>query len=83
MAAHVRAHNGEKNFKCEVCAKAFVEKSHLTRHQKIHSDTFDFACTECKFRTKRKDKLKVHMVKIHSVKRESKLSENIAKNWSL
>ena len=55
-------------------AEFFIEKSHLTRHQKsVHStgDEKPFACTEtksgCTFRTKRRDKLKDHLARIHGI----------------
>jgi uncharacterized Zn-finger protein len=74
LKAHERAHRGERNFQCSQCSSAFVEKSHLTRHQKsVHStaDEKPFVCTEtksgCTFKTKRRDKLKDHLVRIHGI----------------
>ena len=74
LKAHERAHRGERNFQCSQCSSAFVEKSHLTRHQKsVHStaDEKPFICTEtksgCTFKTKRRDKLKDHLVRIHGI----------------
>ena len=74
LKAHERAHRGERNFRCEKCSCAFVEKSHLTRHERsVHStaDEKPFVCTEissgCTFKTKRRDKLKDHLVRIHGI----------------
>lgn len=67
MIAHERAHKKERNFKCEFCEKAFVENSALTRHKRIHSDDLPFACTECAFKTRRRDKLKHHLLKKHKL----------------
>ena len=74
LKAHERAHRGERNFQCGQCSCAFIEKSHLTRHQKsVHSteDEKPFACTEtksgCTFKTKRRDKLKDHLARIHGI----------------
>ena len=74
LKAHERAHRGERNFQCSQCSSAFIEKSHLTRHEKsVHStaDEKPFVCTEvesgCTFKTKRRDKLKDHLVKIHGI----------------
>ena len=74
LKAHERAHRGERNFQCNQCSCAFVEKSHLTRHEKsVHStaDEKPFVCTEgssgCTFKTKRRDKLKDHLVRIHGI----------------
>ena len=65
MTAHVRAHKKERPFKCDLCSKAFVENSALTRHKRIHSDELPFACTLCTFKTRRRDKLKHHLLKKH------------------
>jgi hypothetical protein len=35
---HARAHNNVKPYKCDVCGKAFCEKSYLGRHVLIHTD---------------------------------------------
>ena len=74
LKAHERAHRGERNFRCSQCQCAFVEKSHLTRHEKsVHStaDEKPFVCTEsesgCTFRSKRRDKLKDHLARIHGI----------------
>jgi uncharacterized Zn-finger protein len=67
LLAHERAHKKEKNYKCEHCDKAFVEKSQLTRHKRIHSDELPFACSACMFKTRRRDKLKHHLLKKHNI----------------
>ncbi|TRY64015.1 hypothetical protein TCAL_05574 [Tigriopus californicus] len=64
---HQRIHSGEKTFKCPVCNKGFVEKSQMTRHKLIHTDEMPFACSKCDFKTKRKDKLKSHLLRIHGI----------------
>lgn len=64
---HKRIHSGEKMFKCPVCQKGFVEKSQMTRHKLTHSDEMPFACSKCDFKTKRKDKLKSHLLRIHGI----------------
>lgn len=67
MKAHERAHKKERLFKCDQCDKAFVENSALTRHKRIHSDELPFACDVCTFKTRRRDKLKHHLLKKHTI----------------
>ena len=74
LKAHECIHRKERNFKCNQCSKDFVEKSHLTRHEKsVHSaaDEKPFVCPEeksgCVFKTKRRDKLKDHLARIHGI----------------
>ena len=74
LKAHECIHRKERNFKCNQCSKDFVEKSHLTRHEKsVHSaaDEKPFVCPEeksgCIFKTKRRDKLKDHLARIHGI----------------
>lgn len=54
VLTHIRAfHNKERNFKCDICDRAFYEKTHLNNHKTTHKDDKPFECDECdlKFRT--------------------------------
>ena len=53
--------------------KGFIENRNLLRHQKTqHSDEKPFSCSLCKFSCKRKDKLKLHVGRMHPTSQESK-----------
>ena len=76
LKAHIRAHNGDKIFKCNTCLKGFVEAGQLRRHEKIHSEAKPFACNECTYVTNRKDKLKEHQGRSHKPKENLEEAEN-------
>ena len=67
LACHMRSHMSIRSHICAVCGRAFVEKSHLVRHERIHLDDKPFKCDECEYSSTRRDKLKEHSLKYHSV----------------
>ncbi|XP_054168612.1 zinc finger protein 436-like [Oppia nitens] len=66
LAAHIRSHLSIRSHICSTCGRAFIEKSHLIRHERIHLDEKPFKCQQCEYGSTRRDKLKEHIIKHHS-----------------
>jgi len=61
LGKHMRIHQADKWFSCEVCDKTFVHRTMFERHQIIHTGTKQFACTNCGKACNRMDNLKRHL----------------------
>ncbi len=52
-------------------------RSQLRRHKStVHSSALPFACADCDFRTKRRDKLKGHRDRMHKDSKKGKEEQN-------
>lgn len=67
---HEFIHSELRQFSCGICGKAFKSRRTLTSHSDVHNENL-YKCTECCFGNKRKQLLKVHMIKgSHSCRRD-------------
>jgi len=67
LACHTRAvHLHVRSHVCAECGRAFVERSHLVRHQRTHLADKPFACSQCSYASSRRDKLKEHCARHHA-----------------
>ena len=57
----------DKAYECEACQKKFARKSHLQRHEKVHSDFRPFVCSICEQKFKRKEHCFKHIQTIHDI----------------
>lgn len=57
---HAKTHEGEKCYRCELCAYASISARHLESHMLIHSDQKPFKCQFCEQTFRQKQLLKRH-----------------------
>ena len=65
-------HEGEKNYKCEICGKDFGEKRHLKRHKDIvHEGLKPYKCDFCTSAFGQSGDLRRHIERVHKHKSNS------------
>ncbi|XP_054277321.1 zinc finger protein 25-like isoform X1 [Macrosteles quadrilineatus] len=67
IAKHVLTHLGavERPHACEICGAEFPKRSHLLRHQNVHSDRKPYPCKLCNKAYKDPSSLKIHNETVH------------------
>jgi hypothetical protein len=64
-------HLGIKEFKCDICDKAFSQKGSLVLHvNRIHKQLKNYRCELCSYTSDTKNLLKTHSIKKHSQKKD-------------
>ncbi|XP_046401935.1 zinc finger protein 160-like [Ischnura elegans] len=54
--------DGNKSFTCEVCARNFKSRGHLSRHRLVHSGERPFRCESCPAAFSQRGSLQVHQL---------------------
>ena len=57
---HVKRHNQQFSFVCQICGKGFMNKNHLESHSNTHLKVKPFACKGCPKRFLTKSNLSRH-----------------------
>ncbi|XP_050312490.1 zinc finger protein 12-like [Anthonomus grandis grandis] len=65
---HMRTHDAEKSFECDVCHKTFFRRKALARHKLVHSDVARYVCSVCGKSFKVRFNMRVHMRSHEDVK---------------
>ncbi|SPP77515.1 transcriptional repressor CTCF [Drosophila guanche] len=63
---HIKTHEGERCYRCNLCEYASVSKRHLDSHMLIHLDEKPFACEMCPQTFRQRQLLRRHMNLVHN-----------------
>ena len=65
MEIHLQSHSSEKRFTCEICGNAYMYKSSLLDHQKLHETKDKLHCDHCNKRFSKMQNIRGHIRNIH------------------
>ncbi|XP_067648381.1 uncharacterized protein [Eurosta solidaginis] len=69
---HKRWHDERKLWRCKLCEKAFVTRTHLTAHQVTHTRQGEFLCTHCGKKFTQHIQKRAHLERYHPNEPQSK-----------
>ena len=73
---HLKLHNKQKDYKCDICGKTFAMMNYLTRHIKRHEEPVTSVCDQCGLTFKCTFSLRNHISIKHNKNYRSKPLEN-------
>ncbi|XP_060648752.1 zinc finger protein 501 [Drosophila nasuta] len=69
LAMHIRLHNGDRPFACDVCPKTFKTNGALVSHQKRHLKLVEYKCEYCGKGFVESSNLRRHIIALHTSER--------------
>ena len=67
---HMRYHNKQRDYKCTICGKMFIEKYKMLDHVKFHTNPKPKICEKCGKRFPTTTSLNLHMANMHVENRD-------------
>ena len=67
LRRHLKSHSDERSYKCPECDKTFKTIMHVHRHKETVHLKVRFNCEYCEMSYGRKDKLRMHVERVHNV----------------
>ena len=69
---HMKIHDGHPDLTCDICGKVSSSKFSARQHKdRVHFKIKNFQCSACPFASAAKDKLNLHMKKVHENEHET------------